>query len=103
MTTVASALAGADCIDDADAFRAGRTALTLDGTVKTRSTLGIFLRRFRWSHVRQLDRVGRYRLVWTWAAGARPGDEPLTIGLNSAIRETYRLDKQGARKTETIA
>ena len=30
MTLVASALAGGDCIDDADALRAGRTACALD-------------------------------------------------------------------------
>ena len=34
MTLVASALAGGDCIDDADALRTGGTACTLDGTVK---------------------------------------------------------------------
>ena len=33
MTLVASALAGGDCIDDADVLRAGGTACTLGGTV----------------------------------------------------------------------
>ena len=59
MTLVASALAGGDCIDDADALRTGGTACTLGGTVKAPSTLGTFLRSFRWGHVRQLDRVSR--------------------------------------------
>ena len=54
---VASALAGGDCIDDADVLRTGGTACTLGGTVKAPSTLGTFLRSFRWGHVRQLDRV----------------------------------------------
>ena len=36
MTLVASALAGGDCIDDADALRTGGTACTLGGTVKER-------------------------------------------------------------------
>ena len=54
MTLVASALAGGDCIDDADALRTGGTARTLGGTVKAPSTLGTFLRSFRWGHVRQL-------------------------------------------------
>ena len=40
MTLVASALAGGDCIDDADVLRTGRTACTLGGTVKAPSTLG---------------------------------------------------------------
>ena len=57
MTLVASALAGGDCIDDADVLRTGGTACTLGGTVKAPSTLGTFLRSFRWGHVRQLDRV----------------------------------------------
>ena len=38
MTLVASALAGGDCIDDADVLRTGRTARALGGTVKAPST-----------------------------------------------------------------
>ena len=38
MTLIASALAGGDCIDDADALRAGGTAGVLDCTVKAPST-----------------------------------------------------------------
>ena len=37
MTLVASALAGGDCIDDADVLRTGGTACTLGGTVKAPS------------------------------------------------------------------
>ena len=59
MTLVASALAGGDCIDDADVLRAGGTARVLGFTAKAPSTLGTFLRSFRWGHVRQLDRVSR--------------------------------------------
>ena len=59
LTLVASALAGGDCIADADALRAGGTASVLGCTVKAPSTLGTFLRSFRWGHVRQLDRVSR--------------------------------------------
>ena len=79
MTLVASALAGDDCIDDADVLRTGGTARTLGGTVKARSTPGTFLRSFRWGHVRQLDRVSRELLARAWSAGAGPGDGPLTI------------------------
>ena len=81
MTLVASALAGGDCIDDADVLRTGGTACTLGGTVKAPSTLGTFLRSFRWGHVRQLDRVSRELLARAWQAGAGPGDGPLTIDL----------------------
>ena len=97
MTLVASALAGGDCIDDADALRAGGTARVLGFTAKAPSTLGAFLRSFRWGHVRQLDRVSRELLARAWAAGAGPGDGPLTIDLDSTICETYGLDKEGAR------
>ena len=74
MTLVASALAGGDCIDDADVLRSGGTARALGGTVKAPSTLGAFLRSFRWGHVRQLDRVSRELLARAWAAGAGPSD-----------------------------
>ena len=43
MTLVASALAGGDCIDDADALRTGGTAGTIGCVVKAPSTLGTFL------------------------------------------------------------
>ena len=46
LTLVASALAGGDCIDDADALRAGRTSSVLGCMVKAPSTLGTFLRGF---------------------------------------------------------
>ena len=82
MTLVASAMAGGDCIDDADVLRTGGTACTLGGTVKAPSTLGTFLRSFRWGHVRQLDRVSRELLARAWAAGAGPGDAPFTIDLD---------------------
>ena len=97
MTLVASALAGGDCIDDADVLRSGGTASVIGGTVKAPSTLGTFLRSFRWGHVRQLDRVSRELLAQAWAAGAGPGDGPLTIDLDSTICETYGLAKEGAR------
>ena len=89
MTLVASALAGDDCIDDADALRTGRTACAPGCVVKAPSTLGTFLRSFTWGHVRQLARA--------WKAGAGPGDAPFTIDLDSTICETYGLAKEGAR------
>ncbi|HQT96196.1 MAG TPA: IS1380 family transposase [Thermoanaerobaculaceae bacterium] len=96
LTLVASALAGGDCIDDAAALQAGGTAGVLGFVVKAASTLGTFLRSFRWGHVRQLDRVSRELLGRAWTAGAGPGDAPFTIDLDSTICETYGLKKQGA-------
>jgi hypothetical protein len=96
LTLVMSALAGGDCIDDADALRAGGTGRILGFSVKAASTLGTFLRSFRWGHVRQLDRVSRELLARAWAAGAGPGTDPLTIDLDSTICQTYGLAKEGA-------
>ena len=48
LTLVASALAGDDCIDDADVLRTGGTASAIGCVVKAPSTLGTFLRSFRW-------------------------------------------------------
>ena len=98
LTLVASALAGGDCIDDADALRAGETARVLGCAVKAPSTLGTFLRSFRWGHARQLDRVSQEVLARAWGAGAGPGDEPLTIDLDSTHCETYGLWKEGAQR-----
>ena len=97
LTLVASALAGGDCIDDADVLRTGGTAGAIGCAVKAPSTLGTFLRSFRGGHVRQLDRVSRELLARAWATGAGPGDTPLTIDLDSTICETYGLAKEGAR------
>ena len=53
--------------------------MVLGCVVKAPSTLGTFLRSFRWGHVRQLDRVSRQlKLARAWAAGAGPGASPLT-------------------------
>ena len=59
MTLVASALAGGDCIDDADVLRTEGTARVLGFTAKAPSTIGTFLRNFSWGYVCQLDRVSR--------------------------------------------
>ena len=102
LTLVASALAGGDCIDDADVLRRGGTAGAIGCVVKAPSTLGTFLRSFRWGHVRQLDRVSRELLSRAWAAGAGPGEGPLTIDLDSTICETSSLTtvvtRQSARE-----
>ncbi len=104
LTLVASALAGGDCIDDADELRtggtAGGTARVLGCVVKAPSTLGTFLRSFRWGHARQLDRVSRKLLARAWGAGAGagPGDGELTIDLDSTICENYGLTQEGARR-----
>ena len=90
LTLVASALAVGDCIDDVDVLRTGRTTGAIGCVVKAPSTLGTFLRSFRWGRVRQLDRVSRELLSRVWAAGGGPGDGPLIIDLDSTILRNLR-------------
>ena len=95
MTLIHSALAGGDSIDDADVLRAGDTQAVLGHAVLAPSTLGTFLRSFSWGHARQLDKVAGELLARAWAAGAGPGEAPVTIDVDSTICETYGLAKQG--------
>ncbi len=98
MCIVHSALAGGDSIDDCDALRAGSTQAVLGDGVLAPSTLGTFLRSFTWGHARQLDKVAGELLKVAWAAGAGPGDAPVTIDVDSTICETYGTAKQGGSK-----
>ena len=77
LTLVASALAGGDCIDDADVLRTGGTVCTLGSVVKAPSTLGTFLRSFRWGHVPS-TRPREPPVAGTRMAG--PGDTPFCHG-----------------------
>src|SRR6266540_3771113 len=63
---------GADCIDDTDILRAGRTRRLLGGWIPAPSTLGTFLRAFTFGHVRQLDALLGQALERAWQAGAGP-------------------------------
>jgi hypothetical protein len=96
LTLVQAMLAGADCIDDADLLRCGATSQVLGHRVMAPSTLGTFLRSFTFGHVRQLDRLGEQILQRAWAAGAGPGDGPMTIDLDSTVCEVHGYHKQGA-------
>ena len=97
MTLIESALAGGECIDDAERMRVASTAKVLGHAVRAPSTLGTFLRSFTWGHVAQLDRVLDESIRRAWAAGAGPGEAPVTVDVDSTICETYGLAKQGAR------
>jgi len=98
LTVIASVLAGGDCIEDAEALRAGGTGVVLGQAVPAPSTLGTFLRSFSYGHVRQLDAVSREALARAWAAGAGPGEGALTIDLDSTLCQTYGRAKAGARE-----
>jgi len=97
MTLIHSALAGGDCIEDADVLRAGPTEVVLGHALRAPSTLGTFLRSFSWGDVRSLDRVARVALGRAWAAGAGPRGD-VTIDLDSSICETYGLAKEGGSR-----
>jgi hypothetical protein len=96
MTLVSAMALGADCIDDCDILRAGRTGEVLDHEVAAPSTLGTFLRAFTFGHVRQLDRVLADGLTRAWAAGAGPGQERLVLDVDSFVGEVHGCAKQGA-------
>src|ERR687892_1134166 len=89
LTLVHAMLAGGDCIDDADLLRCGATSRVLGHRVMAPSTLGTFLRAFTFGHVRQLDRLTERLLTRAWAAGAGPGDGPMTMDLDSTVCEDH--------------
>jgi hypothetical protein len=96
MTLISAMALGADCIDDCDLLRAGRTGQVLGHAVAAPSTLGTFLRAFTFGHVRQLDRVLGESLTRAWQAGAGPGDARLVIDVDSFVGEVHGRAKQGA-------
>ena len=89
MTLVASALAGGDCIDDADVLRTGGTACTLGSVVKAPSTLGTFLRSFQCGHERDVPRPLDYPKLMSI---------PITVG---RLKSGYPARTAGQRATET--
>jgi hypothetical protein len=95
MTLIYAMLLGADCIDDCELLRAGRTRRLLGSWLPAPSTLGTFLRAFTFGHVRQLDRVLAESLRRAWRAGAGPGDERLVVDLDSFVGEVHGYRKQG--------
>jgi hypothetical protein len=96
MSLVSAMTLGADCIDDCEVLRSGRTRAVLGHRVAAPSTLGTFLRALTFGHVRQLDRVLAVSLRRAWVAGAGPGDQRLVVDVDSFVGEVYGYDKQGA-------
>jgi hypothetical protein len=96
LTLLHALVAGGDCIDDADVLRTGSTAQVLGHRLMAPSTLGTFLRSFTFGHVRQLDQAAEHALGRAWAAGAGPGQQPMTIDVDSTICEIHGHHKGGA-------
>ena len=94
---VAGMVAGADSIEDMDVLRQGAMGRLFTG-VRAPSTLGTFLRVFRFGHVRQLDAVAA-RLLARLAARAPllPGaGEVAYVDIDDTVRATHGYLKQGA-------
>jgi len=96
LSLVHAMLLGADCIDDCEILRTGRTDAVLGHRAMAPSTLGTFLRSFTFGHVRQLDRVFGQILCRAWQAGAGPGAGRLVIDVDSFVGEVHGHSKQGA-------
>jgi hypothetical protein len=98
MALVAGMLAGADSIDDMNLLRHGGMGRLFNRTYAP-STLGSFLREFRFGHVRQLDAVASRTLVNL--TGHTPllqvrGGERVMVDLDDTIIEVHGHQKQGA-------
>jgi Transposase DDE domain group 1 len=96
MALMFAMILGADCVDDCDVLRAGRTGRLLGGWIPAPSTLGTFLRAFTFGHVRQLDALLARAIERAWKAGAGPGENRLVIDVDSFVGEVYGRLKQGA-------
>ncbi len=77
-------------------LRSASTDQVLGHEVMAPSTLGTFLRSFTFGNLRQLDRLHKETLRRAWGAGAGPGDQDMTIDMDSTICEVYGKQKQGA-------
>ncbi|MDQ2849080.1 MAG: IS1380 family transposase [Actinomycetota bacterium] len=96
-TLVAGMVGGADSITDMDLLRHGGMPRLFTGA-RAPSTLGTFLRAFRFGHVRQLDAVA-VRVLAGLARHAPiiSSSEPVTyLDVDDMIRSTFGYAKQGA-------
>jgi hypothetical protein len=94
---VAGMVAGADSIADMDLLRHGGMGRLFSG-VRAPSTLGTFLRAFRFGHVRQLDAVAtRFLSGLAQHAPILSGSEPVAyLDMDDTVRATFGYAKQGA-------
>ena len=94
---VCGMVAGADSIDDMALLRHGAMGRLFDRTYAP-STLGSFLREFRFGHVRQLDAVAsRFLLALAGRADLLgTSDELVLVDVDDSIIEVHGHAKQGA-------
>ena len=96
LSLVSSMLVGGTHIDHADRLRAGATEGVLPHRVMAPSTLGTFLRSFGRDDIGLLDAALEETLRRVWAAGAGPGEAPVTIDVDSTVCEVCGKAKEGA-------
>lgn len=97
MALVAGMLAGADSIDDMNVLRHGGMGRLFDRTYAP-STLGSFLREFRFGHLRQLDAVASRTLVNLTPAVPlllAANRERVVVDLDDTIIEVHGYKKAG--------
>lgn len=94
---VAGMVAGADSIDDMDVLRHGAMGRLFVG-VRAPSTLGTFLRGFRFGHVRQLDAVAaRFLAALARRSPIIAAHQPVSyLDIDDTVRATFGYAKQGA-------
>lgn len=96
-SVLAGMMAGADSIDDLDVLRHGAMGKLFRG-VRAPSTLGTFLRSFRFAHVRQLDAVAARTLcrLADRVPGLLPDSQIVWLDVDDTIKPVYGRSKQGA-------
>ncbi|MFC4946637.1 hypothetical protein [Pseudonocardia sp. GCM10023141] len=67
LTVVGSMLLGGDSVADTAPLQAGATSELFD-QIRAPTTIGSWLRAFKWSNVRELDAVPRELLALAWAS-----------------------------------
>ena len=94
---IAGMVAGADSIDDLALLRHGAMGKVFD-RLYAPSTLGSFLREFRFGHVRQLDGVAsRFLIGLAGRSSVLPGlDGTALVDVDDSIVEVHGYAKQGA-------
>ncbi len=102
LALVAGMIAGADSISDMDVLRHGGMDRLFE-QVRAPSTLGTFLRLFRFGHVRQLDAVATRLLAHLVAASPILGgaDQVVFVDLDDTVRQTFGYAKQGTGRGYT--
>lgn len=94
---VAGMSAGADCIDDMGILRHGGNGKLFEGAYAP-STLGSFLRKFTFGHLRQFEAaVSRWLPALAADTGLAKGiDELALVDIDDTIKEVYGYKKQGS-------